>query len=301
MVQHATEGTLPVPIAATAADLPAVVAAAMDRAGSNLGERTTTSAGGIPFSSIAWGEPEGRPLVLIHGVTASARIWWRVGPALAATGRRVVAVDQPGHGLTGHWQGHHGFRDNAADVAAWIRAANLDVPSLQIVGHSWGALTAAALPIAGIRPATLVLLDPPAIPLALIARMASDPSEQPHPNHEAAVAALGAANPSWSDPDVAAKAEALLQVDVDAARSVVLDNGDWDGGLADLADPAADGIPTWVVRGEERTGSLLPDAMVRAFAARIGASHILTLAGAPHAPQREFAAATTFALLWALD
>jgi hypothetical protein len=44
----------------------------------------------------------------------------------------------------------------------------------------------------------------------------------------------------------------------------------------------------------------LPDAALQAFAARIGASHILTLAGAPHAPQRIFPAATTLALLRAL-
>ena len=60
------------------------------------GEPSTTLAAGIPFASIAWGDPADRPLVLIHGVTASSRIWWRVGPALAATGRRVVAVDLPG-------------------------------------------------------------------------------------------------------------------------------------------------------------------------------------------------------------
>src|SRR3954449_1151560 len=77
-------------------------------------ERSTTSAAGIPFSSLAWGDPDDRPLILIHGVTASATIWWRIGPALAASGRRVVAVDLPGHGVTGHWVGHHRFRDNAA-------------------------------------------------------------------------------------------------------------------------------------------------------------------------------------------
>ena len=60
------------------------------------GSRFTTTAAGIPFSALTWGDPADRPLVLIHGVTASARIWWRVGPALAATGRRVVAVDQAG-------------------------------------------------------------------------------------------------------------------------------------------------------------------------------------------------------------
>ena len=297
----ATAG-LPRPIVAAASDLPPAVAAVLTASPDAVdpGARMVIEAAGIPFSSISWGAPAGRPLVLIHGVTASARIWWRVGPALAATGRRVIAVDLPGHGQTGHWQGRHGFRDTAVDVAAWIRATRLDARTLQVVGHSWGAMTAAALPAAGVRPATLVLLDPPAIPHAIISRMATDPSEQPYPSQAAAVTALAAENPSWAAADVAAKAEALAQFDVDAAHAVVLDNGDWDGGLADLADPAAAGISVWVVRGEEAAGSLLPDAMVAAFAARIGASHILTLAGAPHTPQRLFPEATILALLRAL-
>ena len=130
---------LPEAIVATAADLPRAVAAALEAADPATETRETTPAGKIPFSSIVWGDPAGRPLVLLHGVTASARIWWRVGPALAASGRRVVAPDMPGHGLTGHWLGHHRFRDTAVDVAAWIRRAGLDVPELQVVGHSWGA------------------------------------------------------------------------------------------------------------------------------------------------------------------
>src|SRR3954469_24948202 len=176
-------GAMTSPLEKTAAaedlGLPPAVTAALWRLPADAGERSTTSAAGIPFSSLTWGDPDDRPLILIHGVTASATIWWRIGPALAASGRRVVAVDLPGHGLTGHWVGHHRFRDNAADVAAWIRAAGLDVPEVQVVGHSWGAVTAAALPVAGIRPATLVLLDPPAIPLSLIALMASDRSQVP--------------------------------------------------------------------------------------------------------------------------
>jgi pimeloyl-ACP methyl ester carboxylesterase len=211
-----------------------------------------------------------------------------------------MAVDLPGHGLTGHWHGHHRFRDNAIDVAAWIRAAGLDVPEVQIVGHSFGALTAAALPLSGIRPATLVLLDPPAVPLALISLMASDPSEQPLRDLGATVARLEEQNPAWTREDVLAKAEALVQVDVDAARAILLDNGDWDGGLADISDPAADGIPTWIVRGDVAAGSLMPDAALPGFAARIGASHILTIAGGAHAPQRVHPEAVTLALLRAL-
>lgn len=290
------------------ADLPPAVAAAVaaaladaDRDVHLTGHRTMTLASGIPFSALTWGAPADRPLVLIHGVTASARIWWRIGPALATAGRRVVAVDLPGHGLTGHWTGHHRFRDNAADVASWFRSAGLDTPDVQVVGHSWGAMTAAALPVAGIRPATLVLLDPPAIPLAVISRMASDPSEVSYPDLATATARIAAANPEWAPGDVEAKAEALVQLDIEAARAVLLDNGDWDGGLADLTDPAAAGIPIWVIRGEEAAGGLLPDAAVPAFAARVGADHIVTLKGGPHAPQRTHPEATTAALLWALD
>jgi len=280
--------------------LPEAVAAVLADDAPGSGRRATTTAAGIPFSSIVWGEPAGRPLVLIHGVAASAQVWWRVGPALAASGRHVVAVDLPGHGRTGHWVGHHRFRDNAADVAAWIRAAELDVPELQIIGHSYGAMTAAALPTAGIRPATLVLLDPPALPQALIATMASDPSELPHATLATTRAVLADRNPGWPVRDVDAKAEALHEVDLEAARAILLDNGDYDGGLADLSDPTAEGIDTWLVRGDPAAGGLIPDAAVHAIAARIGTDHVVTLAGAGHSPQRTHAAATTAALLAAL-
>ena len=280
--------------------LPAAVLTALTDAIPDPGRRSNTIAGGIPFSALEWGDPRGRPLVLIHGLGSSARNWWRVGPALATTGRRVIAPDQAGHGQTGHWVGHHAFRDNARDLAAWIRAAGLDVPEAQIVGHSWGGMTAAALPINMIMPATLVLLDPPSLPHQLISSMVNDPSERPNPDLAANRDRLAAQNPDWSAEDVLAKAEGLTQADIEAARSVLLENGDWDAGLADVSDPAADGIPTWLIRGDPMAGGLVPDAVLPDFAARIGADHILTLAGAPHGPQRTHPAATTAALIRAL-
>ena len=279
-------------------DLPAGVAAALEAP--TAGERITVEAAGIPWSALAWGDPAARPLLLIHGVTSSAAVWWRLGPALAVTGRRVVAVDQAGHGRTGHWQGHHRFRDNAADVAAFVRAAGLDRTDLQVVGHSWGAMTAAALPAAGFRPATLVLLDPPAVSHAFMEAQVEQSDEQTYADMDEAVAAVRAANPGWDHGDVHAKAEALTQLDEQAARSVFLDNGDWDGGLADLADPAAAGVPVWLVRGDPAAGGYIPDPFLPAFAARIGADHITTIDGGPHSPQRTHPAETTAALLRAL-
>jgi pimeloyl-ACP methyl ester carboxylesterase len=275
--------------------LPDRVAAALADPGPGL--RIKVQAAGIPWSALVWGEPAARPLLLIHGITASAAVWWRVGPALAASGRLVTAVDQAGHGRTGHWQGHHRFRDNAADIAAFAREADLVTDALQVVGHSWGAVTAAALPVVGLRPATLVLLDPPVLSLEEIAGEAADPGQIRYEDLDEAIAAVRAAEPTWSDGDVRAKANGLLGLDESAVRAVILDNGDWDGGLADLREPAAAGIDTWLIRGDPATGSYVDDEAARAFESVIGGGHVLTIPGAPHSPQRTHPEATVAAVL----
>ena len=282
----------------TVSSLPDAVASALEDP--TPGERITVDAAGIPWSALHWGDPDGCSLLLIHGVTSSAEVWWRVAPALAATGRRVIAVDQAGHGLTGHWQGHYRFQDNAKDIAAFIQAAGMDRPDLQVIGHSWGAVTAAALPTAGIRPATLVLLDPPVLPLERISLEASDPAQQPAMSLEEAIDAVRREYPDWVDGDVMAKANATMQLDFDAARSVLLDNGDWDGGLADLRDPAARGLDVWLIRGDPQTGGYVDDAAARAFGDVIGHDHVVTIVGGPHSPQRTHPVETIAAFLRAL-
>lgn len=261
------------------------------------GERVTVEAAGIPWSALVWGEPLARPLLLIHGVTSSAATWWRVGPALAAAGHRVTAVDQAGHGRTGHWLGHHRIDDNAGDLVAFARNAGLARDDLQVVGHSWGAVSAAAFPAMGLRPATLVLLDPPVLPYERIALEASDPTQQPFATIDEAIAAIHASEPTWIEGDVRAKAEAVMELDFDAARAVLLENGDWDGGLADLRDPAAAGVETWLIRGDPAAGGYVDDEAADTFRALIGANHVITIAGSPHSPQRTHPAETTAAIL----
>jgi pimeloyl-ACP methyl ester carboxylesterase len=288
----------PAPIEATADDLPPRVAAALERPAP--GRRGVVPAAGIPFATAEWGAQADPPVLLVHGVTSFTGIWWRIGPALAAARFRVIAVDLPGHGATGAWTGRHRFVETAADVATFIRAAGFDGSELRVVGHSWGALVAANLPAVGLRPGVLVLLDPPALPVSVMATMVVDPVERHYDDLDDARRAIRAAYPSWSDGDVAAKAEGLTSFDESAVRAVLLDNGDWDGGLAALADPRAAGIETWLIRGEPSTGSMLPEAALPALAARIGAEHVLTVAGGPHSPQRTHPEATVVALLRAL-
>jgi pimeloyl-ACP methyl ester carboxylesterase len=258
-------------------------------------------AAGIRFHGLVWGDPDQAPLLLVHGITSSAEVWWRVGPALGvALDRRVVAVDQAGHGRSEGWAGGIRFQDNASHLAAFVRAAGLGRPDLRIVGHSWGGMTVAAFPAAGLIPEVLVLLDPPVLPMAAILGMLEDPVERHYDEVSTASAALSREHPDWTERDVAAKARALVDFDEPAVRAVLTEDQDWDGGLGALADPVADGVVIRLVRGDEASGGLIPDAVVRRFVERIGAANVETIDGGGHSPMRVRPVETTAALIRAL-
>ena len=278
--------------------LPTPVAAAL--AQPTPGERSTIEAGGRDWSFLTWGRPSDPPLLLVHGVTSNAGIWWRVGPALAASGRRVTAVDMPGHGPSPTWSGRHRFAETATDLAAFIRGAGLDVPELAIVGHSWGAMVTAHLPGAGIRPATIVLVDPPYLTLEQLEALTQEPTERQYESLDEARSAVRLANPEWSDGDVEAKAQALTEFDADAVLAVLLQNGDWDAGLTTLARSEAEGIPAWLIAGEWASGCFIPDPAIPVIRRQLGADRVIVIRGAPHSPQRTHPRETVGAILRAL-
>jgi pimeloyl-ACP methyl ester carboxylesterase len=277
-----------------------IVAAALARPGAP--DESTVKAAGIRFHVLSWGDPNAPPVLMLHGVTSNARTWWRVGPGIAAAGYRVVAPDMPGHGRTGHWLGHVSFRDNAADLAALARAVfpGRDSSDVRVVGHSWGAMTAAALPSAGYVPARLVLLDPPTIPLESIRQMLVDPTERRYDDIDEAIGVVGRLNPTYGYADVVANAEALTQFDEPAVRAILTENGDYDGGLAALADPAARDVAVRLIRGDPDWGGLVPDSAMPAFIARLGEENVATITNGPHSPQRTNHAETAEAILRAL-
>ena len=77
----------------------------------------------------------GEPLVLLHGGTATRRMWEKFVPAFAKH-FKVIAPDSRGHGKSDNPSGEFGFRLMADDTAGLIRALGLEKPS--ICGYSDG-------------------------------------------------------------------------------------------------------------------------------------------------------------------
>ena len=285
-------------LTATAADLPSAVAGAL--ANPRAGERGEVDVDGTRWPTLSWGDPGDPPFLLVHGVTSNAGIWWRIGPALAAAGRRVIAVDMPGHGRSAPGPRAHRLADTAAELTAFVRAAGLDGPDLVVVGHSWGGMVSANLPAAGLEPGTLVLLDPPYLTLGRLRALTEQPTERLYVTLAESIAAVRTANPSWSEGDVAAKAQALTEFNPQLVLDVLLRNGNWDSGMAALRDPKARDVHAWLIRGEWSTGGFIPDSKVPAIERQLGADHVITIAGGPHSPQRTHPEATVMAILRAL-
>jgi pimeloyl-ACP methyl ester carboxylesterase len=104
------------------------------------------------------GNPDGIPVVLIHGSMGSLHMWEGWVGELAGKAR-LISVDLPGHGLTGPWPRDEYTIDAYADfVEVLVDTLNLD--RFVLVGHSMGG--AVAWTFAATRPervSQLVLVD----------------------------------------------------------------------------------------------------------------------------------------------
>jgi len=102
-------------------------------------------AAGVTTRVVQWGEA-GAPVVFLHGLGSHAEGWSAVAPTLAAQGRRCVALDLPGHGLSSK---HAGFSYDLEGHSAWLEAAAdaLDEPEFHLVGSSLGGLWAAGFAV----------------------------------------------------------------------------------------------------------------------------------------------------------
>jgi pimeloyl-ACP methyl ester carboxylesterase len=177
--------------------------------------------------TVRW-EPDGEArgsVALVHGVMALAETWWRIGPAMAARGWRVAAVDLPGHGGDAR-------RDGALDLDALVDgvAASLDGPVDLLVGHSLGAIVALGLlgRDAGAARA-LVLEEPPGAidPGALATGIVHDAAAV-RVDRALVVAREREANPRWDAGDVERSVRGIEEADADAIASALRGPLRWD-------------------------------------------------------------------------
>ena len=102
---------------------------------------TTVTVSGVPIRLSRMGR--GRPVCLVHGASGNLNdMTFRLGPALA--GRyEVIAVDRPGHGLSGVPPGGGvSIHDQAALIRGALAGIGIERPIL--VGHSYGGSVALA-------------------------------------------------------------------------------------------------------------------------------------------------------------
>ena len=98
----------------------------------------TTTVDGASIAYRAWGDPDGRSIVLVHGGAAHSRWWDHIAPLLT-DGWRVVAVDLSGHGDSDRRE-IYDMRQWAREVLTVIEAEALYRPV--VVGHSMGGWVA---------------------------------------------------------------------------------------------------------------------------------------------------------------
>jgi len=99
-------------------------------------------AGGRHIAYAEYGDPDGRPVVFLHGTPGSRRLGRLFDPAARRTGVRIVALDRPGYGRSSPWPTRD-LTDTGEFVAPVLDDAG--VSRAGVVGFSGGGPHALAL------------------------------------------------------------------------------------------------------------------------------------------------------------
>ncbi len=96
---------------------------------------------GLRHHYIRWGDPEGDPVVLLHGLMNNGRYWEHIADRFRPD-YTVYAPDLRGHGETDHAPGGYLVWAFAMDLRALVQ--ELDLEAFDLVAHSIGSRVAMA-------------------------------------------------------------------------------------------------------------------------------------------------------------
>lgn len=91
------------------------------------------------FDALTAGEPDGRPVLLLHGFPEAAIQWSEQLPVLAEAGCRAVAPDQRGYSPGARPENVFDYRVEALVDDVLAIAEQLGWQRFDLVGHDWGA------------------------------------------------------------------------------------------------------------------------------------------------------------------
>jgi len=198
--------------------------------------------------------------LLLHGITGSSGTWWRVGPALADAGWRVIALDLPGHGESPRMGRPMKAGEWAESVRGTVRELVGDEPLDLAIGHSAGAAT--LLEVVAVGPGVarrVVLEDPPGV------GDVSRPDWAAHLEREVVAARrdpdrfrwlLLRENPTWEPQDAAEAVAALVACEIEVIAESELRGM----GYRTVELVAAVNVPSLLLLADEDRSALTGDA-----------------------------------------
>ena len=228
---------------------------------------------------MATGEARGRVL-LIHGLSSIANSWWQIGPALAARGWDVTAVDQAGHGgrpVNGEL--------TPGGLAGAIREVHPGGPDV-LIGHSLGTVTAFGLLERDPGWARTVILEEPAstltpeVCLAVAQSVVADVAAV-RVDRGAVVNRLRRECPLWAQADIDWAVEGIAQMDpAPFARRFTALAHDRDLQAQHTPDRIIAAAPSaYVLAGDPGRGSALTRADREELRQRLPAGHMVEIEG----------------------
>jgi pimeloyl-ACP methyl ester carboxylesterase len=249
----------------------------------------TVRLGALTFHYTEWGTPDAPPVVLLHGITGHARGWDTAARALAP-GRRVLALDQRGHGDSeAPPDADYRVGTMAADLAAFVDTLGLS--RVSVVGHSMGGRIAIAWAgLHGARLDRLVLVDiGPDIATPGLQRVRSLMAQSPEvvASEAWALRYLRAGNPLHDEAELRHRVAHALRRLPDGSLTWKYSRGLRDmmrEGRRDAVDlwPALRSIacPTLVVRGSE--SDILTAEQAKQVVEALPQGQLVEIAGAGH-------------------
>lgn len=207
----------------------------------------------------AYGSPDNRPVLLLHGLADSGACWPGTVEHLAEK-YLVIVPDARGHGDSALLPGPFRIRDLADDVATIVRKVAQRPAAL--VGHSMGGVVAQDFALRAPALVSALILEDPAWSAMETADGQLDPSvmqwlrELSSSSFVELLRHVRSENPGWADDEMAPWAHAKKAVDARLGELPhVWRERDWVESLADLAPDGE--FRTTVLAGDPSRGSVV--------------------------------------------